>query len=170
MVIPVSPDRAYAALMRADLSRSTLVRVLLFLRRLPGRLVRDPDCEPRSGDQRALNVASLEKNGFTRLAESPPNEIVFGLMGRFWKASGGVRAAPRDAFLQPVPFDYAVAVWNFSAASHPKGSLLSTETRVLCGSSEVKEKFRRYWTLVRPFSGLIRWEILKAVRAEAARV
>jgi hypothetical protein len=117
-----------------------------------------------------LDVGSLERSGFTRLDESPPNEIVFGVMGRFWKASGGVLPAAREAFLQPVPFDYAVAVLNFSIASNASGSLLSTETRVLCGSSVVKRKFRVYWLLVRPFSGLIRWEILRAVRAEAARV
>jgi hypothetical protein len=170
IVISGSPDQAYAALMRADLSSSILVRALLFLRGIPGRITRDPDCARDSRQPRQLTVAGMAAAGFTLLAESAPREIVFGLRGRFWKPSGGVSRTSKEAFFDPLPAEVALAIWNFSTSHHPNGSLLSTETRILCGSAAVRKKFRRYWMLIRPFSGLIRREILRSVRAEAARV
>jgi hypothetical protein len=170
IMISGSPDQAYAALMRADLSSSTLVRTLLFLRGIPGRITRDPDCPRDSPQPRPLTLAGMTTAGFTLLAESPPREIVFGLRGRFWTPSGGVTRTRKEEFFDPLPSELALAIWNFSTSHHPNGSLLSTETRILCGSAAVRKKFRRYWMLIRPFSGLIRLEILRSVRAEAARV
>jgi hypothetical protein len=45
--------------------------------------------------------------------------------------------------------------------------MLSTETRVACGDAASRAKFRVYWTFVRPFSGLIRIVMLRAVRRAA---
>lgn len=44
---------------------------------------------------------------------------------------------------------------------------LSTETRIKCFGSAALWKFRPYWSLVRPFSGLIRKAILKQVKTAA---
>jgi hypothetical protein len=49
------------------------------------------------------------------------------------------------------------------------GAAVSTETRVLCTDERSRRAFRRYWTLVRPFSGLTRIEMLRAIRREAER-
>ena len=46
-------------------------------------------------------------------------------------------------------------------------TILSTETRVTCGDSRSRQKFRAYWFFVRPFSGLIRRLMLKNVRKAA---
>ena len=49
------------------------------------------------------------------------------------------------------------------------GSTLSTETRVLLTDAASRRKFRAYWTLIRPFSGLIRRVWLRAIAHRAAR-
>lgn len=56
-------------------------------------------------------------------------------------------------------------VFDLRAREAPSGSMLSTETRVAGGG----RKFRLYWLVVRPFSGLIRrrWLIAAAKRAAA---
>jgi hypothetical protein len=46
---------------------------------------------------------------------------------------------------------------------------VSTETRVLCTDPGSRRAFRRYWRIVRPFSGLIRIEMLRSIRREAER-
>ena len=74
-------------------------------------------------------------------------------------------------FVEPPPAGMAKAAWNFSVGRHPKGGTeLRTETRVLCAESVTRRRFRAYWTLIRPFSGLVRREILAAVREKAEEI
>jgi hypothetical protein len=44
---------------------------------------------------------------------------------------------------------------------------LSTETRVACYGNAARRKFLLYWRVVEPFSGLIRWSLLRGVRRAA---
>ena len=61
----------------------------------------------------------------------------------------------------------AVAAWNFTVLPTDEGSLLATETRVRCTDDAARRSFARYWRVVRPFSGLIRTEALRAIRRTA---
>ena len=47
------------------------------------------------------------------------------------------------------------------------GTTLSTETRVLATDEASRRAFRRYWLVIRPFSGLIRRVWLRAIRQRA---
>jgi hypothetical protein len=70
-----------------------------------------------------------------------------------------------------VPAGRARAGWNFMTAAVPEGGTqLSTETRVLCGDAATRRRFRWYWRVIRPGSGLIRRAMLASIRraAEAA--
>jgi hypothetical protein len=149
------------ALRRVDLAESRLIRALLWLRGLPAR---------RSADARApartrLTLDTLERRGFTRLADRPEEEVVFGVVGRFWAASGGraaVDAAGFKAFARP---GVAKAAWNFALASNADGTTrLSTETRIHCPDRASLRRVRVYWLAVRPGSGLIRRAVLRAVK------
>jgi hypothetical protein len=63
---------------------------------------------------------------------------------------------------------HAKVVWNFKLRSpSPEVSVLSTETRIKCFGSAALWEFRLYWSLVSPFSGMIRKAILKKVKTEA---
>jgi hypothetical protein len=77
------------------------------------------------------------------------------------------RAADFRTFDEP---GWAKAAWNFRVEPAPAGgATLSTETRVRCTDARSRRTFRRYWWIVRPFSGLIRIELLRAIRREAER-
>jgi predicted nucleic acid-binding Zn ribbon protein len=55
--------------------------------------------------------------------------------------------------------------WNFYFKSiSADETIVSTETRILCLSQKVKRRFAMYWFFVRPFSGLIRIEILRLIK------
>jgi hypothetical protein len=92
---------------------------------------------------------------------------VLGTLGRFWRAGGETHPIDRERFREPAPPGTAKAAWNFAAERRPGGTELRTETRVMCADVATRRRFRAYWLLIRPFSGLIRREMLAAVRSVA---
>jgi hypothetical protein len=164
------PDEVYAALRTADLAAHPAVRALLLLRALPAALAsgaRRRELRRRSAEP--VTLAAFEEQGFRVLAEDPPRELLIGLEGVFWTAGGGIRAVDPARFAGPVPPGMARAAWNFSIVPDAGGCVLRTETRILAGDHAARRRFRLYWLLVRPGSGLIRRLMLRSIRAEAER-
>ena len=162
---PVEP--VYAATRKLDLSSSILARFLFWLRKVPGWLF-----FRRSGQkQLGLNMEGLLKSGFILLGEKPHEEIVLGLVGRFWTAQGDLQSLDSDGFQRFQERGYAKAASNFSLSCPAQGvTRLTTETRVLCLDAHSRRRFRLYWLFVRPFSGMVRKEALRAVKREAERI
>ena len=150
----------YECLLRSDFSELWLVRVLMTLRsgkRLPRNRV-PSDLRRR-----------LQGTGFVMLAEAPGDELVIGVAGQFWRPDGGrcldLTADEFAGFSRP---GYAKVAWNFKLlAESPESTLLSTETMIKCFGQAALWKFRIYWSLVGPFSGLMRKAILKQIKTEA---
>ncbi len=153
-------EKVYVTLRTADLGGSPIIRLLLRLRALPAILTSGGHMQNLT-----LNVDAILKGGFVILGEHPPNEIALGLVGRFWTLSGTrcrVSAEEFDAFDLP---GYAKAVWNFSLVEESAAvTRLATETRVRCLDEASRWRFRAYWALIAPFSGLIRREALRMIR------
>lgn len=150
--------RTYAAVRGADLGRSALVRLLFATRGIRGAL--------RPG---RITLDALRGAGFVLLGEDPGSEIVLGIVGRFWTPRGGlaeVRAEDFTSFDRP---GYAKAAWNFHLEPRVAVTLLSTETRVAATDDAARRRFRAYWALVRPFSGLTRSRALGVMKREAER-
>ena len=88
-----------------------------------------------------------------RVVEDAPGEgLVIGLRGQFWRPRGGDDGG-------------AAAEAVFGVCVEPGG--LATETRVHVADPAARRLFRRYWRLIRPFSGLIRVEYLRAAKRRA---
>ena len=158
--ISAPPSLVYQRLLRSDFNKPWLVRMLIAIRtgkrpprnRVPGDL-----------PQR------LEGTGFVILDEVPSEELVIGVAGKFWRPDGGrcldLTAGDFAAFARA---GYAKAAWNFKLRTESSTyTVLSTETRIKCFGRAALWKFRFYWSLVSPFSGLIRKAILKQVKTEA---
>jgi hypothetical protein len=103
--------------------------------------------------------------GFLLLAKNPPHEFVLGIVGKFWGLT------PKTVNLTPADFKgyqkkgMAKVGVNFSISQVSKNLYrIATETRIFCLDQTAKNKFRAYWTIVRPFSGLIRREWLRLIR------
>jgi Protein of unknown function (DUF2867) len=158
------PQRAYAAARRLDLGGSPLVRTLFALRSLPALFAGKP---ARGAKGLGTTMDRLLRNGFVLLDERAPHEFVLGLAGRFWTPAGGIeRLDPAEYAVFDRP-GMAVAVWNFTVLPTDEGSLVATETRVRCTDDAARRSFGRYWRVVKPFSGLIRMEALRAIRRTA---
>jgi hypothetical protein len=108
----------------------------------------------------------LEQMGrrFETLAERPGRELVLGAVGQPWKLRGGETRPAADfaSFDEP---GFAKMVLGFHLAE----GTLSTETRVLLTDAASRRRFRAYWLVIRPFSGLIRRLLLRAVKRRAER-
>ena len=114
-----------------------LVRALVFARGLG---------LPRR-EQRVLET--MGRRG--RVVEDVPGEgMAVSLDGQFWRLRG---RGPEPA---------ASAVVRFRADD----GKLSTETRVHVPSAS-RRRFVRYWRIVRPFSGVIRMQVLRAAKRRA---
>ena len=75
---------------------------------------------------------SLTKFGFVVLDEKPNEEILLGLVGKFWKPTGNLQKIEAGDFLAFNKSGYAKAVWNFALTeSATKEIRLTTETSVL---------------------------------------
>jgi hypothetical protein len=178
-VIKAPAQRVYAALWATDFSRSPVIRLLLGLRALPAILVgtlKDPRgavsrrAAGRAGraQRAALTLRWAVAERFTVLGDDPPRELVLGLVGAFWRLRGGLRRVDADAFRGPQPPGTARTAWSFHVAQRADGSsVLSTETRVECADAASRWRFRLYWLVVRPGSGLIRRAMLRAIRRAA---
>ena len=161
IAINASSDAVYRALWTADLGGSLIIKLLMGLRALPEIVLHGGRALPRD---RKITLQTVIDSGFGLLANEP-DEIELGVTGKFRRPTGNLLPFDRDSFAGAVPRGLARAVWNFSIKESSTGeTILSTETRVVCGDDDSRRKFRRYWFFVRPFSGLIRLLMLRAVK------
>jgi Protein of unknown function (DUF2867) len=132
-----------------DFSGSWLTRALFRLRGLPVT---------------SFDVAGLSEIGLRELAVRNDEVLIGGLVGTNFRP---VQASPRE-LLRRSPPHVAVLAWNFRLEPLPDGSLeLHTETRVHCKRRWVAALFLPYWVAIRPFSGLIRRDMLRLLKAQA---
>lgn len=158
-------EAVYQALRETNFADSLVIRCLLALRALPKVIKRRRRAATRA---RTLTLDTVLQGSFGILAEDPGREIVIGVTGRFWRPIDNTSPFNEQDFRDAVPPGFARGIWNFAVREGNDGrTLLSTETRVVCGDPSSRRKFRAYWLVVRPFSGLIRILMLRAVRKRA---
>jgi len=142
-----APERALATVLALPVASDPLVRLLFRLRGL-GR-------GPEIGE-------AFDRMGFETLVRSE-TEVVAAVAGRPWRRRSGLRR-----FGEAGPGTVQIAV-DFRAEPLPGGCRLSTETRIAAVDDGARRAFRRYWFVVRPFSGLIRRRWLAAAATAAAK-
>ena len=170
--IRTTPERVYRALHEYRLGDSAVTRFLFALRRLPALLTAKGRAALRQAQQQEPPfIQTLDKGGFVKVAEAPNEEIVVGLVGKFWKpVPEQVKLANGEAFLLFDDPAYAKAAMNFHLTSNGNGATrLSTETRVRAPDSGNRRWFRLYWALIGFFSGWIRVEMLRGIKKAAER-
>ncbi len=160
-IIRASAEEVYTALNSFDFNDSFIIRWLFRLRGLASGSASD------AGEQ-ILTLRDMTKFGFVVLDEKPIEEILFGLVGKFWKPNGDLQKINAEDFLAFDKIGYAKAAWNFALTeSAAKKTRLITETRVQCTDDTSRSQFGFYRTFIKPFSGWIRKETLLLVKQKA---
>ena len=148
-------NSVYFFLLGVNFRDSSVMRWLFRLRGIP---------------ENALTLSGFGKAGFIPLARIEKQEVLFGLVGRFWAY------APKLLFMDPETFrqfqqeGYAKAVINFSFHRLDANlTRVETETRVHCTDHASRNRFRLYWFLISPFSAWIRQEMLRLIKRAAEK-
>ncbi len=143
-------EQVYECSRDFDLSQSRVTRLLFTIRGLP--------------TSRMNLQGFLEDMNFTSLEDKAPHEFLAG----FWLKKKIESVPSYEAFSNNTISAKIKTVWNFRCQEISLGTTrLSTETRVLCIDSSTKLTFGLYWLIIRPFSGLIRLEMLKIIKTDA---
>ncbi|MDQ3713062.1 MAG: DUF2867 domain-containing protein [Acidobacteriota bacterium] len=153
--IRATPETVFRTLNAVDLCESAAVRWLFRLRGLPTR---------------GMTLRGIQRLRFEVLGESENRELLLGLAGRFWTIKGDLQKINSQNFREFNEKGFAKAVWNFSLDKAAGETRLTTETRIKCLDAESRKKFGFYWILIKPFSALIRKEILKAIKHRAEKL
>ena len=108
-------------------------------------------------------IDQMARFGFEVVAEEPARELVVAAIGQPWKLARRQPSARRRlrTFAEP---GYAKMALNYRL----ENGMLTTETRVLLTDADARRSFRRYWLVIRPFSGLIRRAWLRAIVRRAS--
>jgi hypothetical protein len=167
VIVDAVPATTFAAARDLDFLtvHSPLMDSAMWVRGLPARL--------RRAD--APEIASMVLGhgetipGWSVLGERAGHEIVFGAIGVFW--------TPSISWHDPVaPEKFAGFVdpgWGKIACSFsvsPYGthrSLLTYECRTLTTDAESRQRFLRYWRLIRPFVGHIMGATVQTIQEHA---
>jgi hypothetical protein len=168
--IDAPPERVAEAVRAVTIRDMPLARFLFALRAAPRRLRRKPS---RFGEVDVPLLGLALDVAFGPLGEVSGDEVTIGMIGQPWKLAGGeIRRFERleefTAFTEP---GFVKAAMNFRFEPQGKGTLLTTETRVRATDAASRRRFRRYWLVIRPGSGLTRRSWLRAAkrRAESSR-
>ncbi|MEU5955044.1 hypothetical protein [Streptomyces sp. NPDC047525] len=116
---------------------------------------------------------STKPGGGDRPSSDPADgAIILGFVGQPWKpvlSKAILRGLTPEEFLAFDRPGYLKGVYAMWVEPDGAGSRLRTETRVFVTSQSAARRFKPYWTLVEPFSGLIRRDWLAAVGRRAER-
>jgi hypothetical protein len=162
IAIDASPDTVLEEARRMTSRDVPVMVALMAIRRLPDLLLARR--APRLDGRPVLD--QFERAGFVRLAATE-DELVFGVVGRFWRPSGDIRPIEGGSFPGFAEPGWAKAAVNFRAVPEGDRTVLSTETRILATDAAARRRFRCYWRLIYPGSALIRVAWLRAIRRRA---
>jgi hypothetical protein len=146
-VIDAPVDRVFRAVEETRPDRIPAVHWLFAIRRMSWR----------RGPERPM-AEKLSRSGFLLLERIENQEIVRGVVGRFWTPSGGVVQLDSPADFRDFAVDGSArsAMCFHLESIAPGRTRLTTETRVQTFGVKARRSFRAYWLLIGPFSGLIR--------------
>ena len=146
-------DAVFAAVERVDLSDSSVARLLQALWRIPARLF-----------LKEVPDRSMSVRDFIPLAHRPPRYLVRGMV-----SGAGKRTWIPEEFVAYQGPGFKLA-WGYTVtAVGDNRARIDTETRVLCCDAATKRWFTLYWMIIRPWSGLIRRDLLRIARVAAER-
>jgi hypothetical protein len=155
---------AFAVARELDIQGSAVVRTIFKGREL---LMGADSTNPRQPQPFVSEMMTL---GWRVLHEEPGRKLVVGAVTRPWEAKVTFRGLDPEEFARFQEPGYTKIIWTLEA--EPAGgetSIFRTETRAVTTDEEARRRFRRYWAMVSPGVVLIRRELLRQIRGEAAK-
>ncbi len=172
-IVEADPETTYDAMLEADLTDTgPIVRALSRLRDVPAIRSRLLDGKPSTPPLERLRFADVTgTDEWTRLAEHPGEEFVFGAVGTFWRPAIEWRRVDPEAFAAFDDPGYAKLAIGLSVRPYgERRTLLTYEARTATTSERARRNFRRYWRLIGPFAGYVMSRALERIAADAEAI
>jgi hypothetical protein len=165
--VPAPAQAVFTAVETVSVKEVRLLRELEFIRALP-RLAATGRLDVPAVD--APLLLSFTR-GAVLLGARPPEEVLVGAIGCFWRLAGNEPVVCRspEEFLTFTESGFAKAVVGFRLDPRGAEILLTTETRFVATDEATHRLMSRYWRIIRPGSNRIRTEWLRAIRRRALR-
>ena len=161
--IDAPADATWSAAREVRMQDSSVVRAIFRARELV------LGADQATADPRGL-LAAILAIGWRVLHEEPGREVVVGAVTRPWEPNvtfRGVPATDFKAFNEP---NYVKIAWTLRVEPvGPREAIFRTETRVATTDGAARARFRWYWARFSPGIILIRWMLLRQLKADAER-
>ena len=175
-VFRAAPAQCYLVASELDLFRTPLIRTLIGIRGLPQRAASTlrgrGTTTTLEASRRTFRFRDMVDLGWISLGETPGVELVLGQVGRPWKGvavSTHVPTTPEQFRSFDEPGFAKIAT---SIRVDPYGndsSILTMDTRVALTDDTSRQRFKRYWLIIGPFSSLVRRMALRLLATELRR-
>lgn len=169
--IAAPPKVVWRAIEELCLDDLRVTRLLMAVRSLPAR-VRNRGALRAAPPAVTPLIEAMVGGRFTMLSREPDTILTLGIVGQFWRLSGGSDAAV-DSAAAFVGFDqpgFVKSAIDFELERSDRGTRLTTRTCNRATDEATARRFRRYWLLIGAGSKAIRLDILQAVRRRAESV
>ena len=175
-VVEGDPDAVYRVMTGVDMAeipkRYAAVRVLFAARGAAERLVNAllGRATPAALPEGALRLADMPEHGdWVKLADEPPDEFAFGVIGRFWGGETVWETIDADHFVAFERPGFAKIACSISLRPYGTAhTLVSYEARTQALDPESRAHFLRYWRVVRPGVAIVMRAFLHAVAKEVS--
>ena len=163
--LAVPADQAWRAIRHGNLADSPAINALFAIRGIPGRFTR----RHAATGPATLNiddlVSSPDTPGFQLLADTPPNELAVGAIGKIWRLDiPFVHVADAGAFAAFDDPGFVKVAWAIRVAPLTEhDTRVVFEVRVGATDEASWRKFRRYFRVIGPGSHFIRRSLLAAM-------
>jgi hypothetical protein len=166
MLVRAPHDRVMRAVREVTPEEIRFFRLLTWLRGFRRKRLRALGYEDEDSRRPLLEIA--RRGGFVELSGSE-REVVLGVVGRFWRPSGGRSTfAGVPGFVAFAEPGFAKALIDFRISDEPDGRCrVRTETRIGGVDAAGRRAFKAYWFVIHAGSALIRRMWLRAVRKRA---
>jgi hypothetical protein len=166
LIVRRDPSATFNAARELDfLSVHTpLLDIAMWARGLPAR-IRGQAAEP---PPRLVLSQGDPLPGWLLLGERPNRELAFGAVGKFWQPNIEWRDLAVDQFATFTEPGWGKLVADFSVLPYgTRATLLTYECRTVTTDPAPRQKFMRYWTVIRPFVAHIFRATVRTIRDNA---
>ena len=115
-----------------------------------------------------MRLGELPEHGeWVKLADEPPYELAFGVIGRFWAGETSWKTIDAHEFVAIDEPGFAKIACSVSLRPYGTArTLVSYEVRTQALDSDSRAHFLRYWRVVRPGVAIVMRAFLRAVAEE----
>ena len=168
--IEASPELVWKALQALRFDDLRVTKLLIGIRSLPGVALGKGALRRRNdATETSPLMEAITSSRFIVLHSEPDRIVTLGIVGQFWRLTGGKDAAVKDraTFVDFKEPGFVKSAVDFVLVPHGSGTRVTTHTCNRATDESTARLFKNYWRVIGLGSKLIRLDMLRALRRRA---